>query len=197
MLIAGVNALGWTTPPFLVLKAKNHDKAWYRDLRKHWRISISDNVCTTNKHDLAWLKHFIKHIEGRRAGSYMLLVIDGHESHKSLAFHDLCNENKIITLGMSPHASNVRQPLGVGLCSSWKRAYGQGIGGFAEIHVKYMDKKAFLASLIQASYGLFSEMIIQSNFKATGEVLHNSEAVLLKPGVKPRTTTPSGPGDPP
>ena len=40
-------------------------------------------------------------------GSHRLLIIDGHESHKSLAFQDLCEESKVITLCMPPHTSHI------------------------------------------------------------------------------------------
>ena len=57
----------------------------------------------------------------------MLLIIDGHESHKSLAFQDLCEENKIITLCMPPHSSHILQPLDVGCFAPLKRAYSKEI----------------------------------------------------------------------
>jgi hypothetical protein len=43
----------------------------------------------------------------------------------------------------------------------------------------------------------FLEKNIQSSFKAAGIVPHNPEAVLSKLEVKPRTPTPSAPGDMP
>lgn len=196
-LIAAINAAGWAMPPFLILKAKNHDKAWYYNLPKDWRISVSDNGWTTNEHGLAWLKHFIKHTEGRRVGSHALLIIDGHESHKSLAFQDLCEENKIIALCMPPHASHLLQPLDVGCFAPLKRAYREETRGLANSHIEHIDKKAFLASFIEVFDSSFSEKNIQSSFKATGIVPHNPEAVLSKLEVKPRTPTPSAPGGTP
>ncbi|EAT84526.1 hypothetical protein SNOG_08250 [Parastagonospora nodorum SN15] len=99
-LIAGINAMGWVIPPFFIFKAKNHDQAWYHN-PKDWRIGVSKNGWTTNELGLEWLKHFIQHTTARTVGSHRLLIIDGHESHKSLAFQDLCEESKIITLSNS------------------------------------------------------------------------------------------------
>jgi hypothetical protein len=76
----------------------------------HW---VSDNGWTTNDLGVAWLRHFVEQIKGQRIGSYVLLILDGHESHKSFPFQDLCEENKIITLCMSPHSSHILQPLDV------------------------------------------------------------------------------------
>ena len=115
--IAGVNAMGWAISPYLIFKAKNHDASWYHDLNPRWRIGVSENGWTTNELGLLWLQHFIEEIKERRVGSHVLLIIDGHESHKSLAFQDLCEENKIITVCMPPHSSHILQPFDVGCCA--------------------------------------------------------------------------------
>jgi hypothetical protein len=193
-LIAGVNARGWAIPPFFIFKAKNHDRSWYHDILDDWRIGVSDNGWTTNELGLAWLQHFIKYTETRTVGSYRLLIIDGHESHKSLAFQDLCEENKIITLCMPPHSSHILQPLDVGCFAPLKRAYGREIRGLANSHIDYIDKKAFLASFKEVYNGSFSKENIQSSFRATGLVPHSPEVVLSKLEVKPRTPTPPLPG---
>jgi hypothetical protein len=62
-------------------------------------------------------------------GSRRLLILDGHESHKSLAFQDLCEQNRIITLCMPPHASHILQPLDVGCFAPLKQAYKKEIRG--------------------------------------------------------------------
>lgn len=193
-LIAAINALGWAVPPYFIFKAKNHDASWYHDMLPEWRIGLSENGWTTNEVGLAWLKHFIKHTEGRRVGSHLLLIIDGHESHKSLAFQDLCEESKIITLCMPPHASHILQPLDVGCFSPLKRAYGREVICLANSHIEHIDKKAFLASFRQVFEQSFSKENILSSFRATGLVPHDPEVVLSKLEVKPRTPTPPLPG---
>ena len=113
-LIAAINAMGWAIAPYLIFKAKNHDASWYPDLKPQWRIGVSDNGWTTNDIGVAWLRHFVEQIKNRRVGSYVLLILDGHESHKSIAFQNLCEKNNIITLCMPPHSSHILQPLDVG-----------------------------------------------------------------------------------
>jgi hypothetical protein len=84
-LIAGINATGWSIPPFFIFKAKNHNQAWYHN-PPNWRIGVSKNGWTTEELGLAWLQHFIHHTEARTVDSHRLLILDGHESHKSLVF---------------------------------------------------------------------------------------------------------------
>ena len=127
-------------------------------------------------------------------GSHRLLILDGHESHKSLAFQDLCEENKIITLCMPPHASHILQPLDVGCFAPLKRAYKKEINVLANSHINHIDKKAFLTTFTQVFGSAFLKENIISSFRATGLVPHNPGAVLLKLEVKPRTPSPPLPG---
>jgi hypothetical protein len=57
----------------------------------------------------------------------MLLILNSYESHKSLAFQDLCKENKIITLYIPPHLSYILQLLNVGCFAPLKQAYSKEI----------------------------------------------------------------------
>ena len=79
-------------------------------------------------------------------GSYRLLIIDGHESHQSLEFQNLCEESKIIALYMPPHASHILQPLNVRCFAPLKQAYKKEIKSLADSHITHVDKKAFLAT---------------------------------------------------
>ena len=120
----------------------------------------------------------------------MLLIIDGYESHKSLAFQDLCKENKIITLCMPPHLSHILQPLNVGCFAPLKRAYSQEIRVLALDYIGRIDKKAFIATFAKVFDKAFLKANILLSFKATGLVPNNPLVVLLKLNVKIRTLTP-------
>ncbi|OWY51599.1 putative transposase [Alternaria alternata] len=196
-LIAGINAMGWSIPPFLDLKAKHHDQAWYHNNPKDWRIGVSNNGWTTNELGLAWLQHFIQHTKARTVGNHQLLILDGHESHQSLAFQDLCEENKIITVCMPPRSSHILQPLDVGCFAPLKQAYKKELRGLADSHIHHIDKKAFLATIGPVFDKAFSRDNIVSSFRATGLVPYNPEVVLSKLEVKPRTPTPPAQGPTP
>jgi hypothetical protein len=151
--------MGWSIPPFFILKAKHHDEAWYHNNPPDWRIGVSKNSWTTNELGLAWLKHFIQHTEARTVGSHQLLIIDGHESHKSLEFQNLCEESKIIALCMPLHASYILQPLDVGCFAPLKQAYRTEIRGLADSYINYVDKKVFLATFL----AVYKKAVLKSN----------------------------------
>ncbi|KAF7574139.1 hypothetical protein PtrM4_057620 [Pyrenophora tritici-repentis] len=189
-LIAAINAMGWLIPPFFIFRAKNHQQAWYHGNPKDWRVAVSDKGWTNNEIGVAWLRHFIDHTTARTVGGYRLLIIDGHESHQSVLFQDICKENNIITLCMPPHTSHILQPLDVGCFGPLKRAYKKEVGALANCDVNHIDKKAFLAAFLAVYKGVFSSNNIRSGFRATGLVPINSEVVISRLEIKPRTPSP-------
>jgi hypothetical protein len=89
--IESINAEGWALPPFIIVAGQYHLSSWYRDsnLPADWAIATTKNDWTDNKTGLEWLKHFNRHTINRSNGTYRLLILDGHESHHSVAFEDL------------------------------------------------------------------------------------------------------------
>jgi hypothetical protein len=157
---------------------------------KDWVIAVSNNGWTTNELGIAWLKHFDMHTRSRTVGVYRLLIIDGHESHISIDFRDMCKEVKIITLCMLAHSSHLLQPLDVAVFSLLKRAYGAEISGLARAMVTKIDKPAFIQVYKVAYNKVFTKENICAAFRGTGLVLFEPEVVLSKLDVKLRTPTP-------
>ncbi|KAF7578666.1 hypothetical protein PtrM4_029060 [Pyrenophora tritici-repentis] len=124
-LIATISAGGWLVPLFLI-------------------FAISDNGWTNNKLRVEWLKHFNAHTQARTIGARRLLIIDGHRSHQSLEFQELCKENNIYTLCMPPHSSHLLQPLDVGCFSPLKRAYSREVESLMRNHINHITKLEFL-----------------------------------------------------
>ncbi|OBS17615.1 hypothetical protein FPOA_11933 [Fusarium poae] len=115
-VIQAINAEGRAIPPFIIGAGQYHLANWYREsnLPADWVIATSQNGWTNNELGLEWLKHFDRSTSNRSVGAYRLLILDGHESHHSADFERYCQDNKIITLCMPPHASHLLQPLDVG-----------------------------------------------------------------------------------
>jgi hypothetical protein len=154
---------------------------------------VSDNGWTTNEHGVRWLKHFIKHTEGRVVGARRLLILDGHESHKSSDFKDLCKEHNIYTLCMPPHSSHHLQPLDVGCFSLLKRAYSHVIESLIRNHINHITKLEFLLAFRAAFYRAFTETNIRASFQGAGLVPFNPDAVLSRLDVVVRTPSPALP----
>jgi hypothetical protein len=98
-LIQGAYADGSITPPFLVLKGKEINYAWfYQGLPSTWTFTVSANGWTTDQIDLQFIQHFEKHTRHKTVSSKRLLILDNHGSHITLEFRTFCEENNIILL---------------------------------------------------------------------------------------------------
>jgi hypothetical protein len=190
-VIQEINAAGWAIPPFIIFAGKHHLSAWYEeDISRDWAIAVSDNGWTTNELGVEWLKHFIKHTEGKVVGARRLLI---HESHRSLEFQELCKENNIYTLCMPPHSSHLLQPLDVVCFSVLKRAYSREIESLIRHHINHITKLEFLPAFKAAFIRSFTATDICSAIRGAGLVPLRPEAVLSKLDVQLRTPTPALP----
>jgi hypothetical protein len=177
----GINAAGWAILPFIIFAGKHHLSAWYEeDISRDWAIAVSDNGWTTNELGVEWLKHFIKHTESKVVGVRQLLILDGHESHRSLELQELCRENNIYTLCMPPHSSHLLQPLDVVCFSVLKRAYSREIESLIHPHINHITKLEFLPAFKAAFIQSFTATNICSAFRGAGLVPLQPEAVLSK-----------------
>jgi hypothetical protein len=199
-VIQGVNALGWTIPPFIILAAQYHLAHWYTEcnLPTDWRIATTDNGWTTNAVGLDWIKHFDFYTAPRTKGKYRLLILDGHESHHSTEFELHCQQNNIITLCIPLHSSHLLQPLDVGCFGPLKKAYGRQVEDLMRMHINHVSKLEFLCGFREAFFASMTERNIQGGFAGAGLVPYDPERVISKLDVKLRTPTPlnSRPGTP-
>ena len=191
-VIQCVNSQGWTIPPFIIVAGKYHLSSWYENstLPKDWVIATSENGWTTNERGLEWIQHFDKHSKPRTAGRYRLLVLDGHESHHSTDFELFCKENNIITLCMPPHSSHILQPLDVGCFGPLKRAYGRQIEDLMRASTSHITKDDFFPAFFAAFQAAMTEKNVQGGFRGAGLVPLDSESVISRLDMKPRTPTP-------
>jgi hypothetical protein len=191
-VVAAINAAGWAIPPFLILTGKYHLSAWYEEVEipRDWVIAVSDNGWTTNELGVEWLKHFNAHTKARTIGARRLLILDGHESHHSLKFQEICKENNIYTLCMPPHSSHLLQPLNVGCFSPLKRAYSREIESLIRHHINHITKLEFLPAFKVAYDRSFTSANILSAFRGAGLVPLQPDTVLSKLDVQLRTPTP-------
>ena len=190
-VIAAINAAGWTIPPFLIFAGQYHLSAWYEEaeIPRDWAIAVSDNGWTNNELGVEWLKHFNAHTKTRVIGARRLLVLDGHRSHHSIEFEELCKENNISTLCMPPHSSHLLQPLDVGCFSPLKRAYSREIKALIRYYINYITKLKFLLAFKVAFNRAFTAANICLAFRGAGLVPLQPDAVLSKLDVKLRTPT--------
>jgi hypothetical protein len=181
-----IRASGSVLPPLFVFKGKQFPeqlRPYLFSNQKGARLTMSLNGWTTNTIGLWWFKHhFIPNI-GTRVGKYCLLVLDGHGSHLTPEFDQVCEENQIIAICMPPHASHLLQPLDVGCFSVLKRLYEGAVSTLTRNGVNSIDKEDFLELIADARMGAFKTSTIQNSFLATGLAPFDANKVLEKLNV--------------
>ncbi|KAJ3464857.1 hypothetical protein MRS44_009643 [Fusarium solani] len=192
-VIQAINADGQAIPPFIIGAGQYHLANWYQEsnLPGDWAIATTQNGWTDNEIGLEWLKHFDRCTAKRSNSRYRLLILDGHESHHSVAFERYCEENKIITLCMPPHSSHLLQPLDVGCFSLLKKAYGREIEHLIRCSITHVSKTEFFPAFYTAHQATMTERNIRSAFRGAGLVPLDPESVVSKLDVQLRTPTPA------
>ncbi|ODM16858.1 hypothetical protein SI65_07823 [Aspergillus cristatus] len=190
-----INSTGWALPPCIIFKGKVHIEGWYQDeaLPKDWRIEVSDNGWTTDQIGLRWLQNtFIPATNGHMIGKYRLLILDGHGSHLTPQFDEICSQNDIIPICMPAHSSHLLQPLDVGCFAPLKMAYGCLVENRARQNFNHINKLDFLEAYPQARTEAFKAENIKNSFAAAGLVPFSPERVFEKLNVQLKTPTPPG-----
>lgn len=174
-----ISAGGFALPPFIIFKCSFLQKGWSTkvNLSLDSRIGVSENGWSNNTLCLSWLEFiFIPLVQKRRQGKYVLLLLDGHVSHMTLAFSKMCEENLIKILCLPPHL----QPLDLVCFSVLKGAYRKLVDERMRMRVHSIDKYQFLSLYPQARREVFEPKLISSAFKAAGIYPYDKDYVISK-----------------
>ena len=185
------NASGWALPPCVIFKGKVFIKSWFDGLPEDWRFEVSPNGWTSDKIGFRWLeKLFIPTTSLRTKGGYRLLILNGHGSHLTPKFDEICEQNKVIPICMPAHSSHLLQPLDIGCFAVLKRAYGRMVETKMRNGINHIDKLDFLEAYPFARIEAFKSETIKNSFGAAGLVPFEPERVILKLNIRLRTPTP-------
>ena len=192
-VIQSIYGDGWAILPYVIVKNKCHLLSWYTngDLPTTWRVHPSENGWTTNEIGLDWIHHFQNCTKSRATGKYRLLILDGHNSHRTAYFDEYCKENDIIPLCMPPHSSHILQPLDVGCFGPLKKAYGREIEKMMRTQITHITKDDFFPAFKQAFFATMGEENVRAGFRGTGLIPYDPERVIASLDFKPKTPTPS------
>lgn len=149
-----INAVGAFLPPVYVYPRLREPDKYLLDAYPGSIALGSRNGWMTSELFPEVVKHIIQYTNASKENK-LLLLIDNHDTHISLATIDLCRENGIVLLSFPPHTSHLLQPLDVAVYSTFKTACakvfhehllsnpGQKI---TISHIAMLTKKAIVAS---------------------------------------------------
>jgi hypothetical protein len=186
-----INASGWALPPCVIFKGKVFIESWFDNIPDDWRFEVSPNGWTSDEIGLRWLeKLFIPSTFSRLKGRYRLLILDGHGSHLTPKFDEMCEKNDIIPICMPAHSSHLLQPLDIGCFAVLKRSYGRMVETKMRNGINHIDKLDFLEAYPSARIETFKPDTIKNSFGAAGLIPFCPDQVTLKLDIHLRTPSP-------
>ena len=107
-----INAMGGFIPPFCIFPRVNTQPLWEGVLPIGSKAEghAKASGWMTGDNFFNYLKHFHKYARPSKELP-VLLLLDNHASHVSLAVINYCKENDIVLLSFPPYCSHELQPL--------------------------------------------------------------------------------------
>ena len=110
------------TPPMLIFKRKRMTDLILKGSPPGTIGAASENGWINSELFVKWLQHFVQHAKPG-PDNKVLLVMDGHVTHKSLQAIDYARENSIVMICLPPHTTHCMQPLDRTIYGPLKTAY--------------------------------------------------------------------------
>lgn len=168
--LLGGSAAGLATPPMMIHSFKRMPAGILQNNPENWSVGISDSGWQTQVTFFDYItKIFYKFLVDQKIKFPVILFIDGHKSHVSLALSDFCSEKKIELIALYPNSTHLTQPMDVGvfkpLNSSWEKTAKQW-----RIKEKFakIERKDIAGILKDAIDGINYTALLKTAFRKSG-----------------------------
>lgn len=111
-------------PPALIFPRKRETQELINGAPPGSKLMVSDSGFINIELFIQWLHHFQKFVKSIPEEP-VLLILDNHSSHISLAIVKFCRSRGIHVLSLPPHCSHTIQPLDVEFFGPLKTTYSQ------------------------------------------------------------------------
>lgn len=163
-----MSAAGGYVPPMFIFPRKRMTPTLEKDGLAVAIYKCSDSGWINEDLFLLWLGHFKEHVKPSE-NEPVLLILDNHASHISLAIYEYCKTYHIHMLSLPPHTSHRMQPLDVSFFGPFKAAYKRECDFFMKSHLAERITPYDVASLVKKAFSDVATMSKgEAGFKATG-----------------------------
>jgi hypothetical protein len=133
-----------------------------------FRIGYQQKGWTDGEIGAAWMKIFEEVTRGKAKGEHRLLLVDGHNSHYTVAFLLLARLSMIIVLCYPAHGTHIYQGLDVVIFAILKLLLGQERDKLLRDTGKAINKSNFLSVISNAYTRALTPGNIRTAFRKTG-----------------------------
>ena len=139
-------------PPALIFPRKNMKKELTDHAPAGTLCIPQESGWMTGQVFLQWLQHFQKYAKASLTEK-VLLIVDGHSSHKYLDALLYAKENGIVLLCLPPHCTHRMQPLDVAFFGPLKSYYDQEITKWLKANPGRVVTQLQIGGLLNEAYG--------------------------------------------
>lgn len=119
---------------------------------------------------LKWIQHFVKFSKPSKEKP-VLLILDGHSSHKDLAVISYAKENHVHMLSTPPHTTHKLQPLDRVFMKPFKDAYFEACGLWMRANSGARITEYEIAAMVSQAFTRVARLdIAKSGFQCSGIV---------------------------
>lgn len=147
-----MNSVGNFVPPALIFPRKNRKEELLDALPPGSLGLFHETGWMTADSFFLWLEHFQKFVKASPE-SKVLLLLDGHTSHKSLKALTFAKNNGIIILCFPAHCTHRMQPLDVCFYGPLKTFYNQECAVWLKNHPGRVITQNQIGELFTSAYG--------------------------------------------
>lgn len=193
-VIDSVTAKGIHLPPGIIFKGQKLQMQWFTEqfraiVPPEWGFDVSDNGWTSNTIAIKWLRDIfvpaINKIRNDDESRAVLLVLDGHDSHRSVEFMTMCYRHNIHPCWLPAHTSHGLQPLDNGIFSVFKGAFDKAMEDInSQTDSSPLGKINFIRCLVKARKAV-TKRTIKNTFRHTGIYPISREKALQHPEIQP------------
>jgi len=163
-----VNAIGTFLPPMFIFPRVYFKNAMLNNAPPGSVGHAHPSGWMTAENFVEYLKHFTKHVKCSKEEP-VLLVLDNHDSHISIASLNLAKDSGIVLLTFPPHCSHKLQPLDRSVYGPFKKYYNNACAGYMASHPGKPVTIYEVAALVGQAFPLaFTAENISSGFRVSG-----------------------------
>jgi len=141
-------------------------------------IAVTEKGWTDGNMGLWWLKDFDCQTREKSDGRPRLLILDGHNSHYTLAFLEYANENNITVICYPSHTTHVLQGLDIVAFSVLKRSWTFARDSWEQDNAPVkLTKGPFLKVFSECFTKTMTPLLVHACFESTGIIPFNHDVV--------------------
>nr|XP_039260173.1 uncharacterized protein LOC120336543 [Styela clava] len=176
-----ISASGNILPPYILFPGKRMNPSHALDFPDGSRCHVTDKGWMTKDSFYDWMEQlFIPNLPNKSTRGAVVLLLDGHTSHKDFRTSTLARENNIILYCLPAHTTHILQPLDKGFYGPFKGNWSRCCDSFFGKEQCVVDKYTFGRVFTQAYLRTSRLDVIVNSFKSCGVWPPNIGAVDLE-----------------